>query len=71
MYLAAYAYNLGASGSTFYDDEVTNFFAPHSANKNPITAIGIGYPSYCSKSGEILSIKLDRTTILKALKVDI
>ena len=71
MYLAAYAYNLGASGSTLYDDEVTNFFAPHSANKNPITAIGIGYPSYCSKSGEILSIKLDRTTILKALKVDI
>ena len=71
MYLAAYAYNLGASGSTFYDDEVTNFFAPHSANKNPITAIGIGYSSYCSKSGEILSIKLDRTTILKELKVDI
>ncbi|MDX1372264.1 MAG: SagB/ThcOx family dehydrogenase, partial [Nitrososphaeraceae archaeon] len=37
MYLAAYAHNLGASGSTFYDDEVTNFFLPHSLNQNPIT----------------------------------
>jgi len=54
MYLAAYAHNLGASGSTFYDDEVTNFFLPHSLNQNPITSIGIGIPDYVSKSGEIL-----------------
>ncbi|MFB5601220.1 MAG: SagB/ThcOx family dehydrogenase [Nitrososphaeraceae archaeon] len=71
MYLAAYAHGLGASGSTFYDDEVTTFFLPHSINKEPITAIGIGHPSYVSKSGRILIKKLDRKTILKDLKIDI
>ena len=29
VYLAAYAQRLGASGLTFYDDDVTAFFSPH------------------------------------------
>src|SRR5439155_18858978 len=30
-YLAAYALRLGATGLTFFDDEVTAFFSPHAA----------------------------------------
>jgi SagB-type dehydrogenase family enzyme len=33
MYLTAYAQRLGATGLTFYDDEVTAFFSPHAAPK--------------------------------------
>jgi SagB-type dehydrogenase family enzyme len=42
FYLAAYALRLGATGTTFYDDEVTEFFAPHAAGKSPTLAIGVG-----------------------------
>src|SRR5919197_1604665 len=34
LYLAAYAQNLGASGLTFFDDDVTRFFSPHAAGKS-------------------------------------
>jgi SagB-type dehydrogenase family enzyme len=33
LYLAAYAQRLGATGLTFYDDDVTAFFSPHAAPK--------------------------------------
>src|SRR5207245_7209976 len=33
IYLSAYALGLGASGSTFYDDAVTEFFSPHAKEK--------------------------------------
>ncbi|MEK7219655.1 MAG: hypothetical protein AAB253_00560, partial [candidate division NC10 bacterium] len=33
LYLAAYAERLGATGLTFYDDAVTEFFSPHAAPK--------------------------------------
>jgi hypothetical protein len=34
LYLAAYAQRLGASGLTFFDDDVTDFFSPHAAGKS-------------------------------------
>jgi hypothetical protein len=34
LYLAAYAQRLGATGLTFYDDEVTRFFSPHAEGKS-------------------------------------
>jgi len=42
IYLAAYAQRLGATGLTFYDDEVTAFFSPHAAGKSVmfLTALG-------------------------------
>jgi SagB-type dehydrogenase family enzyme len=42
LYLAAYALRLGASGLTFFDDDVTDFFSPHAAGKSVmfLTAIG-------------------------------
>lgn len=44
MYLAAYAQRLGATGLTFFDDDVTAFFSPHAQRKSAIflVAIGIG-----------------------------
>jgi SagB-type dehydrogenase family enzyme len=42
LYLAAYALRLGASGLTFFDDDVTDFFSPDAAGKSVmfLTAIG-------------------------------
>jgi SagB-type dehydrogenase family enzyme len=43
LYLAAYAQHLGATGLTFFDDDVTGFFSPHAAGKSVmfLTALGI------------------------------
>ena len=42
MYLAAYAQRFGATGLTFVDDEVTDFFSPHAEGKSVmfLTALG-------------------------------
>ena len=42
MYLAAYALQLGASGLTFYDDDVVNFFSPHAKGKSSIFLVALG-----------------------------
>ena len=44
MYLAAYAERLGATGLTFFDDDVTNFFSPHAKGKSAIFLLAIGKP---------------------------
>jgi len=44
MYLAAYAQRLGATGLTFFDDEVINFFSPHAKGKSAIFLLAIGKP---------------------------
>src|ERR1700674_574153 len=41
-YLAAYAQRLGATGLTFYDDEVTRFFSPHAEGKSAIFLVAVG-----------------------------
>ncbi len=43
MYLAAYAQGFGATGLTFFDDEVTAFFSPHAAGKSVMFLIALGY----------------------------
>jgi SagB-type dehydrogenase family enzyme len=43
MYLCAGALGLGASGLTFYDDEVTAFFAPPAAGKSAIFVVALGH----------------------------
>ncbi len=65
IYLSAYAHEIGASGSTFYDDAVTEFFSPHSENKNTMIAVGIGNPSYKARPGKMLPVRLSREQILK------
>ncbi len=44
MYLAAYAQSFGASGLTFFDDEVTEFFGPHAAGKSVMFLVALGCP---------------------------
>ena len=44
LYLAAYALRLGATGLTFFDDEVTSFFSPHSRGKSVLFLIALGHP---------------------------
>lgn len=43
-YVAAYAQGLGATGLTFFDDEVTAFFSPHAAGKSVMFLTAIGKP---------------------------
>jgi SagB-type dehydrogenase family enzyme len=54
IYLSAYAQGIGASGSTFYDDAVTEFFSPHAKDKSTMIAVGVGVPAYRAKPGKIL-----------------
>lgn len=54
IYLSAYSQQIGASGSTFYDDAVTEFFSPHAKTQNTMVAVGVGVPAYKAKSGKIL-----------------
>jgi SagB-type dehydrogenase family enzyme len=42
LYLAAYAQRVGATGLTFYDDDVTQFFSPHAEGKSAIFLVAIG-----------------------------
>ena len=42
LYLAAYAQGFGASGLTFFDDDVTDFFSPHAAGKSVMFLIALG-----------------------------
>ncbi len=51
LYLAAYAQKLGASGLTFYDDDVVNFFSPHAKGKSAIFLVCCGH----SAGGRFLS----------------
>ena len=42
LYLSAYAQRLGATGLTFYDDDVTAFFSPHARGKSAIFLMAMG-----------------------------
>jgi SagB-type dehydrogenase family enzyme len=44
-YLAAYALRVGATGLTFFDDDVTGFFSPHAAGKSVMFLMAFGVPS--------------------------
>lgn len=49
VYLCAYALEIGASGITFYDDAVTDFFSPHAAGMSTMVAAILGVPAYGKK----------------------
>jgi hypothetical protein len=42
LYIAAYAQRLGATGLTFYDDDVIRFFSPHAEGKSAIFLVAVG-----------------------------
>ncbi len=64
IYLSTYAQGLGASGSTFYDDAVTEFFSPHAMDMSTMIATGIGFPDYEARPGKILVGMLSKTQLL-------
>ena len=43
LYLAAYALRFGATGLTFLDDEVTEFFSPHAEGKSVMFLTALGH----------------------------
>jgi SagB-type dehydrogenase family enzyme len=49
LYLAAYSLNLGATGLTFFDDDVTRFFSPHAARKSVMFLAAVGVPFRSSR----------------------
>ncbi|MFW9853764.1 MAG: SagB/ThcOx family dehydrogenase [Candidatus Thorarchaeota archaeon] len=42
FYLGAYGQNFGATGLTFYDDAVTEFFSPHAKGKSVMFMVALG-----------------------------
>src|SRR5207302_2681100 len=44
LYLAAYALGFGATGLTFFDDDVTTSFSPHAAGKSVMFLLAVGHP---------------------------
>jgi SagB-type dehydrogenase family enzyme len=64
IYLAAYALVIGASGSTFFDDAVTELFSPHASNKSTMIAVGVGVPAYRANPGKILPTRLSKQQLL-------
>ena len=55
MYLAAFAQEIGATGLTFYDDDVITFFSPHASGKEPIFLMAFGIPK--SRAEEALKAR--------------
>ena len=62
MYLAAYAQRLGATGLTFFDDDVIQFFSPHAKSKSAIFLLAIGMPLGRSQRSEAGMSIGDRAT---------
>lgn len=42
LWLASYAVRLGATGLTFFDDDVTAFFSPHARGKSALFLLAVG-----------------------------
>jgi SagB-type dehydrogenase family enzyme len=64
LYLASYALGIGASGSTFFDDAVTEFFSAHAGEKSAMMAIGVGVPGYKANPGKILPKRLSKKQLM-------
>jgi len=50
LYLAAYAQHLGATGLTFFDDDVVNFFSPHAKGKQAVFLVALGRSAVRSRT---------------------
>lgn len=51
VYLLSYALGLGATGLTFYDDDVTRFFSPHASGKSVMFLMAIGHRGTARRFG--------------------
>jgi SagB-type dehydrogenase family enzyme len=55
LYLGSYALHLGASGLTFYDDDVGSFFSPHAERKSAVFLVALGKSTKRSRKSSPLS----------------
>jgi SagB-type dehydrogenase family enzyme len=55
MYLAAYALGLGATGLTFFDDDVIEFFSPRARGLSVMFLLAIGIPQRRVRQGASVS----------------
>jgi hypothetical protein len=44
LYLASYALGLGATGLTFFDDDVVDVFSPHASRRSVVFLAAVGHP---------------------------
>jgi hypothetical protein len=65
IYHAAYAQKIGASGSTFFDDVVSEFFSPHASDKSTMIAIGVGIPTYKSRPDKAVPSLITREKLTR------
>ena len=56
LYLASYAQRFGATGLTFFDDEVTEFFSPHASEKSVMFLVALGHPDRAALGQQVLSV---------------
>lgn len=66
IYLSAYSLALGASGSTFYDEAVTEAFSPHAVRRSAMIAVGVGVPDYDAVPGKVLAARLTKNELMRA-----
>ena len=59
-YLAAYALGFGASGLTFYDREVVEFFSPHARDKDAIFVTALGRSARAARATIEAQVMLPR-----------
>jgi len=60
--LCAYSLGLGASGITFYDNEISEFFLPHSAGRDVMFVVTLGQTAEANRVRPFRSrvaVKLD------------
>ncbi len=57
LYLAAYALGLGASGLTFYDDDVVRFFSPDAEGKDAIFVTALGRARRAARRGGLAPLE--------------
>ncbi len=69
LYLSSYSHGIGASGSTFYDDAVTEYFSPHSKDKDTMIAVGIGVPSYKARTGKVLPVRFTKEQLMRTYSI--
>jgi len=62
IYLSAYSLDLGATGLTFYDDDITEFFKPFSKDLNCMMVVAVGIPAYKAKPGKIIVGRIKHKT---------
>ncbi|MCX8200918.1 MAG: SagB/ThcOx family dehydrogenase [Candidatus Caldarchaeum sp.] len=51
LYLASYGLGIGATGLTFYDDDVTQFFSLGSSGMENVIVVAVGNPAYRARPG--------------------